>query len=404
MVDADVDEGTERGDVGHDAGEFHAGLEILGPVHLGGEGEDFEFLARITAGFRELGHDVGERRETDFGRNVGFEFDFRAEFSVADQLGDGGAEVGGHFFDERVTLRMNGARVEWVRGIADPQEAGRLLVGLGAEARDVLEVGAGFEGALFVAARDNRGGGRGVETGDVAEELFRGGVELDADAVNGADDGIVEGTFECGLVDVVLVLADADRFWVELYELGERIHETAADGDGAAHREIVVGEFFAGDIASGVNRGAGFVDHDDGNRAGEAERADEGFGLAPRGAVADGDGLDVEELHEAGELFLRLDLHAVGKNDVVVEEFPLTIEDDDFAAGADAGVDGHHGFLAEWGGEEEFAEIVGEDFDAGFVGALLGFETHLGFHRGAEETFAGILHGEDDLGGAGVER
>ena len=404
MVDADVDEGTERGDVGHDAGEFHAGLEILGPVHLGGEGEDFEFLARITAGFRELGHDVGERGETDFGRDVGFEFDFRAEFSVADQLGDGGAEVGGHFFDERVTLRMNGARVEWVRGIADPQEAGRLLVGLGAEARDVLEVGAGFEGALFVAARDNRGGGRGVETGDVAEELFRGGVELDADAVHGADDGIVEGTFECGLVDVVLVLADADRFWVELYELGERIHETAADGDGAAHREIVVGEFFAGDIASGVNRGAGFVDHDDGNRAGEAERADEGFGLAPRGAVADGDGLDVEELHEAGELFLRLDLHAVGKNDVVVEEFSLTIEDDDFAAGADAGVDGHHGFLAEWGGEEEFAEIVGEDFDAGFVGALLGFETHLGFHRGAEETFAGILHGEDDLGGAGVER
>ena len=84
MVDADVDEGTERGDVGHDAGEFHAGLEILGAVHVGGEGEDLELFTWVAAGLRELGHDVGERGETDFGGDVGFEFDFRAEFSVAD--------------------------------------------------------------------------------------------------------------------------------------------------------------------------------------------------------------------------------------------------------------------------------------------------------------------------------
>ena len=98
------------------------------------------------------------------------------------------------------------------------------------------------------------------------------------------------------LVDIVLILADADGFGVELDEFGERVHEAAADGDGAADGEIVVGEFFARDFGGGVDGGAGFVDHDDRESdCGQAlRRADEGFGLASGGAVADGDGFDLE--------------------------------------------------------------------------------------------------------------
>ena len=163
---------------------------------------------------------------------------------------------------------MNGGTVERVGGVLDSEEAGGLLEGLGAEARDLEELGAGGEGALLVAARDDGGGGGGVETGDVGEELFGGGVELDADAVHATGDGVVEGAFEAGLVNVVLVLADADGFGVELYELGERVHKAATDGDGAADGEIVVGKLFAGDLGGGVDGGAGFVDHDDGNGGG----------------------------------------------------------------------------------------------------------------------------------------
>ena len=200
----------------------------------------------------------------------------------------------------------------------------------------------------------------------------------------------------------MLVLADADGFRVEFHEFGERVHEASADGDGAAHGEIVVRKFFAGDVAGGVNRGAGFIDHHDGNRSGQAEGADERLGLAPAGAVADGDGLDFEKLHEAEELLFGIGLHAVRENDVVVEQLSLAIEEDDFATGADAGVDGQDGALTERSGEEELAEVGGEDLDALGVGALFGFEAHLGFHRGAKETFAGVLDGETDLGGGGV--
>ena len=33
----------------------------------------------------------------------------------------------------------------------------------------------------------------------------------------------------------------------------ERIHQAAANRDGAAHREVVIGEFFARDFAGGIN-------------------------------------------------------------------------------------------------------------------------------------------------------
>ena len=62
LVDADVDEGAEGGDVGHDTGQLHARLEILGFVDAGLKGEGFKFLAGVAAGFGEFGNDVSEGR------------------------------------------------------------------------------------------------------------------------------------------------------------------------------------------------------------------------------------------------------------------------------------------------------------------------------------------------------
>ena len=51
-----------------------------------------------------------------------------------------------------------------------------------------------------------------------------------------------------------------------------------------------------------------------------------------------------------------------------------------FAAGAEAGVDGQDAFAAERRGEQQFAQVVGEDADGFLVGFLLGLEPHLGLH------------------------
>ncbi len=106
-------------------------------------------------------------------------------------------------------------------------------------------------------------GERAVETGNVLQEFFRGCVDLDADGVYGADDGVIERILEGALIDIVLVLADSDGFRVDFHQFGEGIHEAATDADGTADGEVEVREFLAGDFRGGVNRGAGFVDDDD---------------------------------------------------------------------------------------------------------------------------------------------
>ncbi len=136
---------------------------------------------------------------------------------------------------------MDGAGVERVRAVADAEEAGGLLEGFRPEAGDLQQLLARLEGAVLVAVGDDVGGDARVEAGDVGEQLLRGGVELDADVVHAGDDHVVEGALERVLIDVVLVLADADGLRIELHQLGERVHEAAADGDRAAHGEVVSG-------------------------------------------------------------------------------------------------------------------------------------------------------------------
>ncbi len=129
---ADVHEGAEGGDVGHDAGELHAGTQILGFVDAGVEGEGLELGAWIATGFGELGEDVLQRGQADGVGDVGLEFDFGAGFAVAKEVGDGAADVGGHFFHEGVALGVDGGGVERVGGVVDAEETGGLLEGLGA--------------------------------------------------------------------------------------------------------------------------------------------------------------------------------------------------------------------------------------------------------------------------------
>jgi hypothetical protein len=48
---------------------------------------------------------------------------------------------------------------------------------------------------------------------------------------------------ELSLVDIVLVLADADRLRLDLHQFGKRILQTAGDGNGAAQRDVEVRKF-----------------------------------------------------------------------------------------------------------------------------------------------------------------
>ena len=80
LMHADVDEGAESGDVGHDAFEDHAGLQVGERLDALLKRGGLEFGPRIAAGLFQFGEDVAHRRHAEF---VIGEFVRRKPFSTA---------------------------------------------------------------------------------------------------------------------------------------------------------------------------------------------------------------------------------------------------------------------------------------------------------------------------------
>ena len=61
----------------------------------------------------------------------------------------------------------------------------------------------------------------------------------------------------------MLILPDANRFWVDFDEFGERVLEPSTDRNGAANGEIEVWKFIASDIRGRINTRSRLRYHDD---------------------------------------------------------------------------------------------------------------------------------------------
>jgi len=133
---------------------------------------------------------------------------------------------------------------------------------------------------------------------------------------------------------------------------------------------------------------AALVDHDDDDRGGQAQLADEGLGLATGRAVADGDRLDLVLVAQGAHHQAGLGGFPLGMRDeehIVVQQLALAVEHDRLAARAVARIQGQHVLAAQGRGQQQFAEVLGEDANGGLVGGLLQLHPHLGFHRGGEQ-------------------
>ena len=82
---------------------------------------------------------------------------------------------------------------------------------------------------------------------------------------------------------------------------------------------------------------------------------------------------------------------------IVVEEFALPVENRNFAARAEAGINGHRHLASQGGSQKQLPQILRKDPDRLLVGLL--FEKHPGLrlHRESQEAFIRILDGEADL-------
>ena len=126
---------------------------------------------------------------------------------------------------------------------------------------------------------------------------------------------------------------------------------------------------------------------------------DEFLGLPAGGAVADGDDADLVLGDEVLEVDLCLRpavLRRVRVDDAVVEEVAVPVQDGDFAAGAEAGVERQHHLVQDGRLEQEAAQVPGEDVDGVPLGEFGQVATDLAFHAGQEQTF-------ESVGGRGAE-
>lgn len=69
----------------------------------------------------------------------------------------------------------------------------------------------------------------------------------------------------------------------------------------------------------------------------------------------------------------------------VFEQFPFTVEADDFAAGAETWVHGEDVLSAEGRGKQKLAQVFGEHADGFGVGALFELVAEFGLQRGREK-------------------
>ena len=229
----------------------------------------------------------------------------------------------------------------------------------------------------------------------VGEDVFRGRVDVDPDAVDAAFDDDLQSVAEFRLVDAVLILSHADRLGIDLDQLRQRVDQPSSDADGAAHRDVLIRELLAGRGRSGVDRGAVLAHGEDLNPF-DPEFAHQLERFAAGRSVAHGEGLRVvasgQSAERRGGLFAAV-LRRMGEDCRVVEQVALRVENDHLAAGAETRIEGDHALLPQGRSQQQLAQILGEDPDCLVVGTLLGRGELFGLERGADQPLERIGDG-----------
>jgi hypothetical protein len=156
---------------------------------------------------------------------------------------------------------------------------------------------------MLVAIGDDVGGQRRVEAGDARQQGHGGGVDVHPDRIHAVLHHRIQRPRQPDLVDVVLVLADADALGIDLDQFGQRVLQAAGDGYGAAQGYVDIGKFLRRQFGGRIDRGAGFGHHDLGKFQFRMALDQIGGQLVrfPAGrAVADGDQFDAVLLCQHG--------------------------------------------------------------------------------------------------------
>ena len=115
---------------------------------------------------------------------------------------------------------MDGGHIQNIFAVANAEKTGRLLEGFRAEAGDGCELDARAETSMFITVFDDFLRRSFVDSGYIAEQCKRCGVEVYANPVHAGFYGTFKALHQLALIYVVLILADTDGFWINFHKLG----------------------------------------------------------------------------------------------------------------------------------------------------------------------------------------
>src|SRR5207237_2174496 len=104
------------------------------------------------------------------------------------------------------------------------------------------ELDARAEAAIVIPKLDDLLRRALLDPGNIPQQRPGSRVEIHTDSIDAAFNCGFERVLQLPLIDIVLILTDADGLGVDLNQFGQRVLETASDGDGAPHGEVQVGE------------------------------------------------------------------------------------------------------------------------------------------------------------------
>ena len=161
LVHAQIDERTEVDNIAHGAGQLHAGLEIFQAHNIAAQQGLGQAVAYVAARLTQLGHDVVQRRLANAQRlaqvlgALSLDGGRQTRQFVAADLGSGVAAGIQQGLGGGVAFGVDSGGVQAVFGLGQAQEARALLIGFGAEALDLFQLGTGSESPLLLTPGDD---------------------------------------------------------------------------------------------------------------------------------------------------------------------------------------------------------------------------------------------------------
>ena len=249
LVHADINERAKSRHIADRAFKLHAFAQVLDIFDAVVKPRNLEIRPRVTPRLFQLGQDIFDGDHAKF--FVGKQLRFQAfeHVGAAHELTYRLARLRHDLLDDRVGFRVNTGHIQRVAARAQPQKTGALLKGFSTQAGNFHQVSAAGKCAVRITPAHHRLCHRLAQARDAGQQRHAGSVQVHAYAVNAIFDHRVKAARQVRLVDVMLVLADANRFGIDLDKLGQRVLQAAGNTGGAAQAHVYIGHFLRCEFA-----------------------------------------------------------------------------------------------------------------------------------------------------------